>query len=171
MADAPDAPGLTPTTRRGGRRAGVGRVLAQAVLALGVLVGGAAMTAAWVALFFSSPTEPDPAAAPAEAGPAAHSASHPDHRPEPSAGVPRRRLLWLVLDAMRADAAFDARLMPALARLRREGTWGIARTGTFTMTGTCVRALGTGAEPRPTHVLHNFRSPRPRCWGRGSPQC
>ena len=167
MADAPDAPGLTPTTRRGGRRAGVGRVLAQAVLALGVLVGGAAMTAAWVALFFSSPTEPDPAAAPAEAGPAAHS----DVRPDPAAPRPRRRLLWLVLDAMRADAAFDARLMPALARLRREGTWGIARTGTFTMTGTCVRALGTGAEPRPTHVLHNFRSPRPRCWGRGSPQC
>ncbi|MDY0000759.1 MAG: alkaline phosphatase family protein [Polyangia bacterium] len=113
-------------------------------LGLGVFLGGAGMTGAWITLFFTGGKEPDPAGAPPDLAPVR---------------APSRQVLWLVFDAMRAEAAFDEALMPNLARLRREGTWGIARTGTFTMTGTCVRALGTGMQPTPTHVIHNFRSP------------
>lgn len=120
------------------------RVLGVVALATAVFLGGLTMTAGWVALFFVGGDEPDPKAAP----------------PDPVAvHTPRRRLLWLVFDAMRRDAAFDAALMPNLAALRRQGVWGVARTGSFTMTGTCVRALGTGVNPRPSHAIHNFRSP------------
>ncbi len=125
-------------------RPAIRALLGHVVLALGVFVGGTAMTAAWIALYFTGAKEPSPRAAPA------------DPRP---VGAPARRLLWLVFDALRTDAAFDSQLMPELARLRRTGTWGVARTGSFTMTGTCVRALGTGVQPRPTDVIHNFRSP------------
>ncbi|MFH2010236.1 MAG: alkaline phosphatase family protein [bacterium] len=113
-------------------------------LAVAVFLGGATMTAGWTALFFVGAEEPDPKPAP---------------RDPVRVRAPGKRLLWLVFDSMRADAAFDAELMPNLAALRRQGVWGVARTGSFTMTGTCVRALGTGVEPRPTHAIHNFRSP------------
>jgi len=113
-------------------------------LSTAVFLGGLTMTAGWIALFFVGADEPDPASAPVD--------------PQ-KVRVEHRRLLWLVFDAMREDAAFDAALMPNLAALRRQGVWGIARTGSFTMTGTCVRALGTGVNPQPTHAIHNFRSP------------
>lgn len=119
-------------------------MLSLVAAALVVLLGGAAMTAAWVALYFPGDREPPARLAPTSA--------HPVR-------APAKRLLWLVFDAMRSDAAFDARLMPNLARLRARGVWGIARTGSLTMTGLCVRTLGTGMEPRPTDILHNFRSP------------
>ena len=113
-------------------------------LAAAVFLGGLTMTAGWIALFFVGGDEP-----------------HAKHAPADPVKVraPGKRLLWLVFDAMRADAAFDPALMPNLAALRREGVWGVARTGSFTMTGTCVRALGTGVNPRPSHAIHNFRSP------------
>jgi hypothetical protein len=109
-----------------------------------VFLAGTSLTAAWVALFFTGADEPAPEQAPADA------------RPVKAVGT---RLLILVFDAMREDVALDTKLMPNLAALRARGVWGIARTGSFTMTGTCVRALGTGMTPRPTHVIHNFRSP------------
>lgn len=113
-------------------------------LSAAVFLGGLTMTAGWVALFFVGADEPDPVSAPVD---------------PVKVRAPARRLLWLVFDAMRTDAAFDAALMPNLAALRRRGVWGVARTGSFTMTGTCVRAMGTGVNPRPTHAIHNFRSP------------
>jgi len=119
-------------------------VVGVVALSVAVFLGGLTMTAGWVALFFVGADEPDPVGAPAD---------------PVKVRAPARRLLWLVFDAMRTDAAFDAALMPNLAALRRQGVWGVARTGSFTMTGTCVRALGTGVNPRPTHAIHNFRSP------------
>jgi hypothetical protein len=119
-------------------------VLGVVALAAAVFLGGLTMTAGWVALFFVGADEPDARHAPAD---------------PVAVRAPTPRLLWLVFDAMRADAAFDAALMPNLAALRRQGVWGVARTGSFTMTGTCVRALGTGVNPQPTHAIHNFRSP------------
>jgi Type I phosphodiesterase / nucleotide pyrophosphatase len=113
-------------------------------LAVAVFLGGITMTAGWIALFFVGADEPNPKSAPAD---------------PVRVRVKPRRLLWLVFDAMRKDVAFDAALMPNFAALRRQGVWGVARTGSFTMTGTCVRAMGTGVNPQPTHAIHNFRSP------------
>jgi len=113
-------------------------------LSVAVFLGGLTMTAGWIALFFVGGDEPHARSAPADPVPVR---------------APGKRLLWLVFDAMRADVAFDPTLMPNLAALRKEGVWGVARTGSFTMTGTTVRALGTGVNPRPSHAIHNFRSP------------
>jgi hypothetical protein len=69
-------------------------------LAVAVFLGGITMTAGWIALFFVGADEPDPKSAPVDTV---------------KVRVPPRRLLWLVFDAMRQDAAFDAALMPNLA--------------------------------------------------------
>jgi hypothetical protein len=74
--------------------------------------------------------------------------------------APGEQLLWIVVDAMNADMAFNKDVMPFVASHKdKDAAWGLARTGGLTLTGPAVWTLGTGRTPSLGEAVENFAPP------------
>ena len=69
---------------------------------------------------------------------------------------PGRRLLLVLVDGLREDAAFDAALGPNFAHLAASGASGISITQPMTLTTMSVVSIGTGMTPSVSWSLKNF---------------
>ena len=69
------------------------------------------------------------------------------------------RVLFIVVDGLRLDTAFDSGWMPTVDRLAAEGASGVAFTTPITMTGVGIRALGAGVSPGLADVMQNWSLP------------
>ncbi|MFH1723559.1 MAG: alkaline phosphatase family protein [Elusimicrobiota bacterium] len=81
----------------------------------------------------------------------------------PSARVraPRlaRRVVVVLFDALRSDAAYDPALMPAFNRLAEEGVCGRCEASAVTTTGPSLQTMFTGRPVRLLDFAHNFAFP------------
>ena len=66
------------------------------------------------------------------------------------------RLVVVVVDALREDAAFDATVMPTFARIAGSGASGVSVTPPMTLTTMSVLNMGTGMTPSISWSLKNF---------------
>lgn len=69
-----------------------------------------------------------------------------------------KRLVLILVDGLRHDVAFSHKAMPFLNRLKRRGAWGVGTNVNLTLTNLAVINIGTGAPPRITKVLQNFKN-------------
>ena len=69
--------------------------------------------------------------------------------------------LQIVLDGVPKDMMLDPELMPNLAQKAEIGTTMTVRSNPLTMTGPCVREMGSGIPSRPAQGLNNFHPVHP----------
>jgi len=69
--------------------------------------------------------------------------------------------LQIVLDGVPKDMMLDPEIMPNLAEKAEVGTTMTVRSGPLTMTGPCVREMGSGIPSRPAQGLNNFHPVHP----------
>lgn len=72
------------------------------------------------------------------------------------------RAVLFIIDAFTPARAFDAAVMPSLARLSGEGASGIVQTGPVTTTAPCVYSLTTGRPGNLVQAIFNFHSAETR---------
>jgi len=72
------------------------------------------------------------------------------------------RAVLFVIDAFTPEKAFDAQVMPTMARLAAAGASGIAQTGRVTTTAPCVYSLTTGRPGSLVQAIFNFHSSETR---------
>ncbi len=69
-------------------------------------------------------------------------------QPGPALGQPAtRQLVFVLVDALRADTAWQAQTMPTLARLRQQGAWATMHSRTLSFSQPGYSCLLTGAWP------------------------
>src|SRR6266481_2870351 len=82
--------------------------------------------------------------------------------PPPRHRAVAERAVLFVVDAFTPDKAFDANVMPTVARLAAGGASGIAQTGRVTTTAPCVYSLTTGRPGSLVQAIFNFDSSETR---------
>jgi hypothetical protein len=121
-----------------------GRFRGLIALTVGSLIGCFGLAAVFIQLYLTRPEVPHPWA------------TAPDLE---TVRPLNRKLLWIVVDAMNADKAFDPRVMPFVAGQRKHGAWGIALTPSLTLTGPAIWTMGTGRSPALMEAVTNFKPP------------
>jgi hypothetical protein len=71
-------------------------------------------------------------------------------------GTPRRRLVVAAVDSLRAETAFDEKIMPWLSSHRREALWGRMQPCMSQLSLLCFRTMFEGAEPLMVTGFHNY---------------